>query len=675
MAAAVPPRRAVIVGAGPAGLVTLKTLLHQPSDNVNGDRPFDPIVLDFASSIGGTFDQRSYENGELVSSKQLTAFSDYRFPASTPDHVSLLDYVKYLKGYVVRFGLDYKSGKLWDGTPFERKSRIQLGVRVVRVDKVDGLHRVTFQRGQGPIEYVDTPILSLCTGLHVLPSVPNIPGLSSNLVPQSPPIQSLPDLPSTPPENASKEKINWKVKEGVRAIHSSQYKFRDEFKDRRVLILGLGETSMDLSYEAIQAGAKEVVVCHRGGFLSFPKVLNDFQVFGIRFDGKLPIDGLITNLFETAYVHPWMAASHIRWFISDFVIKRVLWFLTGTQAGCNQWVGELPPERLGRAYVFLNKSIRALPYINRPYQPESRFLSTYLKTFYIDPPLTHVPGRASTIDLAMWPSSVDTKGNVHFSSSSSLPQSGKVQRKEEVRMRDRDFKPDLVVFATGYRTEFGWLGDEYRVSEGRDVREVCRSDDLSVGWIGFVRPGVGAIPPIAEQQAMFWTLLLLGKIPTPTSKPHYKLLVSEKARIQHGVDHSSYMSTLAKDMGSAPSLKDLWQHYGLKVLVCYCFGAAFTVFYRLEGPFAAPEMMKEIVENELWETITRRGVAGNLFMGVIPMAFYCFVNLIAFILEKWLTSVIVPLVACVGLGGVLPAILTSSRGNTMRSPRNKEKVY
>lgn len=32
----------------------------------------------------------------------------------------------------------------------------------------------------------------------------------------------------------------------------------------------------------------------------FPKVLNDFKVFGVTFDGDLPIDGLITNLFETA---------------------------------------------------------------------------------------------------------------------------------------------------------------------------------------------------------------------------------------------------------------------------------------------------------------------------------------------------------------------------------------
>ena len=57
---------------------------------------------------------------------------------------------------------------------------------------------------------------------------------------------------------------------------------------------------MDLAYAAIKGDAKEVVMCHRGGFLSFPKVLNDFKVFGVTFDGDLPIDGLITNLFETA---------------------------------------------------------------------------------------------------------------------------------------------------------------------------------------------------------------------------------------------------------------------------------------------------------------------------------------------------------------------------------------
>jgi dimethylaniline monooxygenase (N-oxide forming) len=134
----------------------------------------------------------------------------------------------------------------------------------------------------------------------------------------------------------------------------------------------------------VLAPAEKVWMGIRTGFLSFPKVLNNFRVLGATFDGALPIDGLITNLFETAqvyllanhihnrllpcrYVHPWVAASHLRWFISDFVIKRVLWVLTGTQAGCNQWAGELPPERQGRAYVFLNKSAKAMQFINQPY--------------------------------------------------------------------------------------------------------------------------------------------------------------------------------------------------------------------------------------------------------------------------------------------------------------------
>ncbi|ORY62871.1 hypothetical protein BCR35DRAFT_322448 [Leucosporidium creatinivorum] len=767
-----PTRRSLIIGAGPSGLVSLKTLLHFPRNQHDDGPQFDPLIIEAADAIGGTFDQRSYENGNLVSSKQITAFSDYRLPASAPDHLTMPAYVDYLHGYIQRFGLDSPVGERWEGTPLEGSSRIQLGLRVVGVRKEGREHRVKVLGRDGRIFilYVDT--ITICTGLHVTPSVPSIAGLPENLVPQSPPIlppstsssssssatkvdhpasspsfitpepaspthksftdalhstspspsspspsllsthtpasgsifkedltfehpsspssfsHSLKRSPSSsstagrshkrsssmasiPPVSSFKEQHrhssmtadlhhhaaeeekekeqeegepqyppveDWArelQKEGVRVIHSSQYKRRSEFEGRRVLILGIGETSMDLSYEAIQGGAKEVVVCHRGGFLSFPKVLNDFQVFGVRFDGDLPIDGLITNLFETTYVHPWVSHSHLRWFISDFIIKRVLWFLTGTQAGCNQWIGGLPPSRLGRAYVFLNKSSKAMPYINAPYQPTNRLLSTLLSTSYIDPPLP--PTRCSTIDLALWPSSISTTGSIVFTPSSSLPQSRGKDRPEERRMKSREVKPDLVVFATGYRQEWGWLGEEYPQGPGDervDVREVCGREDLSVGWVGFVRPGVGAIPPIAEQQAMLWALLVTKKVEIPTSEPYYRLLASEGARIQYGVDHSAYMSTLAKDMGAAPGLRQLYDEYGLHVLVCYCFGAAFGPFYRLVGPLRGNhEEMKDIVTTELWETVTRRGLAGNFFMGVIPMLFYAQIILIAYLLE------------------------------------------
>lgn len=48
------------------------------------------------------------------------------------------------------------------------------------------------------------------------------------------------------------------------------------------------------------------------------------------------------------------------------------------------------------------------------------------------------------------------------------------------------------------------------------------------------------------------------------------------------------------------------------------FGAAFPTFYRLTGPYRS-ESAPQIVKTELWDTIKRRGVIGNIFMGVIPM--------------------------------------------------------
>ncbi|THG98722.1 hypothetical protein EW026_g3525 [Hermanssonia centrifuga] len=249
------PLVVVIIGGGPAGLVTCKSLL----DAATGKFPFDPVVLEQESDIGGTFRYRSYENANLVSSKQLTSFSDFRLPLSHPDHLTLEEYVDYLRAYIRHFNLE---------------SRIQLNSKVIKVER-------------GP------------NGGHI---------------------------------------VHWLRKEPGSGNWQEEYKSRSQLAGRRLMILGTGETGMDLAYEAAKAGAREVVLCSRSGFLSVPKALNDFQIFGLKFESKtpVPIDSLITNLAETAYVHPWVAASHIRWFISDFVVKRVLWVLTGTQAGCNQ---------------------------------------------------------------------------------------------------------------------------------------------------------------------------------------------------------------------------------------------------------------------------------------------------------------------------------------------------
>ena len=353
----------------------------------------------------------------------------------------------------------------------------------------------------------------------------------------------------------------------------------------------------------MKANANSAVMCFRTGFLSFPKALSRFQVFGKQFKGGLPIDGLITNLFETAYVHHAIAASRLRWFVSDFVIKRVLWFLTGTQAGMNQHVGALPHDRLGRAYVFLNKSSKAMPYLNRPYQEKHPL--AFLGNGYVDPP--EDANSKQWVDTCTFPSSIDSTGRVIFEK--------REDRKDWRRMKNVEVRPNTIIYCTGYKQVFSWLDPTYPTAADATVRNIVAPSHPDIAFIGFVRPGVGAIPPIAEQQAMWWTAAITGKMELPTDPPHYHLLAKKESRIQYGVDHSAYMSTLAKDFGGAPGLFELWQAHGLKVLLVYCFGASFVTFYRLVGPFKSAEA-PGIAKTELAETITRRGILGNLFFGV-----------------------------------------------------------
>lgn len=86
----------------------------------------------------------------------------------------------------------------------------------------------------------DCDALAVCSGLHVDPYIPNIPG-----------IENVP-----------------------RVLHSSEFKRREDFGvDKQVVVLGVGETAMDLSYLAITSPTKSVTICHRDGFYYAPKVM------------------------------------------------------------------------------------------------------------------------------------------------------------------------------------------------------------------------------------------------------------------------------------------------------------------------------------------------------------------------------------------------------------------
>jgi dimethylaniline monooxygenase (N-oxide forming) len=250
-----------------------------------------------------------------------------------------------------------------------------------------------------------------------------------------------------------------------------------------------------------------------------------------------------------------------------------------------------------------------MPYINRNWKQRPKILERFAS--YMDPVSysEDEPG----VDMAPFPARIDADGRVIFR------QNG---RKEALRMRDRVFKPDVVVYATGYKHSFPFLQDDYPSAADATCRDIFHPSDPTVAFIGFVRPGVGAIPPISELQSQLWNMVIRGALQPPSGPVHYNLIVHDpQARVLHGVDHSSYSAQLATDMGASPYPWQVWWEHGLLVTFVYCFGAAFPTLFRLLGPYQHKDAPR-IAKTELLETINRRGLAGNIAMGAIPILFY-----------------------------------------------------
>lgn len=216
--------RVAVVGGGPSGLVTLKylTQTHRffPAD------PIEAKLFESTSNIGGIFFHHNYENGELVSSKFLTSFSDFRPRRDDPDFLSTDRYLEYLREYASHFSL-------WP--------HIHLSTPVVSVRRGSSSrgHVVTYRTPDGVETDWECDAVAVCSGLHDVPNIPHLEG-----------IQHVP-----------------------LAFHSDKFKGRHQFgTDKSIMILGSGETAFDIAALAMESPTKKVVLCHRSGWLGAPKV-------------------------------------------------------------------------------------------------------------------------------------------------------------------------------------------------------------------------------------------------------------------------------------------------------------------------------------------------------------------------------------------------------------------
>ncbi|MFE6104921.1 flavin-containing monooxygenase [Streptomyces laurentii] len=220
-----PPCRVAVIGAGAAGLATTKALLDagiEPVTYEKGDRPGGLWARDNASGLSP-----AYASLHLNTSKGRTEFADHPMPAHWPDYPSADLIAGYLAGYSDTYGVT---------------EHLRFGTTVTRVERDEDGHgwTVTTETGGGTEsgEHVDAVVVA--NGHNWDPRLPE------------------PAYPGT--------------FDGTQ-IHAHDYRTAETFRDRRVLVVGMGNSAMDIAVDASYVARGPVLLSARHGVHIIPKYL------------------------------------------------------------------------------------------------------------------------------------------------------------------------------------------------------------------------------------------------------------------------------------------------------------------------------------------------------------------------------------------------------------------
>jgi cation diffusion facilitator CzcD-associated flavoprotein CzcO len=245
--------RVCVVGAGPCGLAALKNLKTEGSCDV--------VCYDEGHSIGGSwvFDDRPerhsvYEATHLISSKRMSDFEDFPLPDDFPDFPSHRQMRCFFEDYASHFGV---------------RQFIQPATRVVRAELLpDHRWRVATTGANGAHEEV-FDYLIVCSGHHREPFRPEYPGQFSGEV-----------------------------------LHSTEYKRPDSFKDKRVLVVGGGNSACDIAVDVARV-AQRTCISMRRGYHIVPKLIfgRPSDLLYARLRRNAPMPKSVLQRFLQALVH------------------------------------------------------------------------------------------------------------------------------------------------------------------------------------------------------------------------------------------------------------------------------------------------------------------------------------------------------------------------------------
>lgn len=166
------------------------------------------------------------------------------------------------------------------------------------------------------------------------------------------------------------------------------------------------------------------------------------------------------------------------------------------------------------------------------------------------------------------------------------------------------FEPEVVIFCTGFDRRVPFI-DERLARGPRFLHLINPAVGANLGFVGFVRPAYGAIPPLAELQARYFALLQSGKLALPPEaemrrsidqltrfRGHYFRAV--QGRLDYLVDYTSFSDDLAERIGCKPSLTALRRESS--AFRRRFFAAPFVAAqYRLVGPHAKPAIARTVI--------------------------------------------------------------------------------
>ena len=198
----------IIVGAGPSGLAVAACLK---------EKGIPSLILERANCMASLWQLKTYDRLRLHLPKQFSQLPMMSFPSDFPTYPTKEQFLYYLKDYTQRFGLKPVFNKRVDSARFDHRSGLWQ-VKATATGSEDEEDVIT--------EYF-SQWLVVATGENAEEAVPEIEGIGGF---------------------------------GGTVVHTSSYKTGETFRGQRVLVVGCGNSGMEVCLDLCNYNARPSLV-------------------------------------------------------------------------------------------------------------------------------------------------------------------------------------------------------------------------------------------------------------------------------------------------------------------------------------------------------------------------------------------------------------------------------